>query len=167
MNRKEYYRKKYGDIPDNILNALISLDRHEEYLKRKDPLGNAILFGDESELYRSNIIMYFSCEDEATKPKFKCPYLSEALELLERRYPTDYDLLMNKYFSDNPKSADEIAAEHGVKKATVYQRISTARLRLRRNIGRVKHKENFWLNHKLSLRQSNFLIRKDGFHLVL
>ena len=67
MDRRKYYRERYGDIPENILNELIRLDRHEEYIKRKDPIGRAILYGDETELYRSAIIKYFSCDDSKQK----------------------------------------------------------------------------------------------------
>ena len=140
MDKKQFYREKYGDIPENILNELIRLDRHEEYLKRKDALGHAILYGDETELYRSAIIKYFSCEDDNHKPNISCPYLSDALDVLEKSNHTDHDLIMNKYFSDVPKKVKDIAAEKGVKKQAIYKRIKKAHFKLKKII--IMHKNN-------------------------
>ena len=138
MDRRKYYREKYGDISEDILDELIRFDRHEEYLKRKDALGHAILYGDETELYRSAIIKYFSCEDDNHKPDISCSYLSDALDMLEKSNHADHDLIMNKYFSDDPLKVKDIAAEKGVKKQAIYKRIKNAHFKLKRII--IAHK---------------------------
>ena len=134
MDRRKYYREKYGNISENILDELIRLDRHEEYINKKDPMGSAILYGDETELYRSAIIKYFSCEDSNQKTDISCPYLSDALDVLEKSNHADHDLIMNKYFSDDPLKVKDIATEKGVKKQAIYKRIKNAHFKLKRII---------------------------------
>ena len=131
MNNRQAYIEKYGNVPDNIIDELVKSDEHIKYVNRKDPLGTAILYGDESELYSSNLIRFFSFYDAHKKPVIKCPYLSKALDELEMCRPFEYYLIINKFFSDDPKSYKDIAAERGVQVGTIYNVMSKAKSRLR------------------------------------
>ena len=142
MNKKDMmlkYRKQYEgvDIPDRIIEELIRIDYHEQYFMRKDPIGKAIFFGNDIELYKDGFINYFSCDDTYHKPKFNCPLLYDALTILQSIDLVGYELIMGHYFSDAPKSSAELASELGVKASSVYQKRYIALRRLKRIIVRL------------------------------
>lgn len=130
---KMKYRKLYPnvDIPDSILEELIKIDYHEQYVMRKDPLGKAYLYGSEEQLYRKKIIRFFSYEDDYLKPKINCSFLSDALDELKTIDLIGYKLIMD-YYSNDPKSTSYLADMLGVTKRKVYQirEIALSRLRV-------------------------------------
>ena len=116
MSRKDKYIKQYGNtITDKILRVMISFDCHEDYVRRKDPLGRAILFGNEDELAKYNIAGHIIGNKEENYD-----YLYMALDELKEHSQLEYEVVTRFYLDDKYKNAKEIAAKLGLSFQYVY-----------------------------------------------
>ncbi len=132
MSKKHFYIKFSDDVPNSIEKHYNRILRREEYLLEKDPLGSAVFFGNEDELYKYNIVGYIiSKENEQNRSDNGYEFLTKALDKMKKVYPMEYEVLESYYLSENHKSIIEIANDRGISKQAVSKLLSRAKKHLK------------------------------------
>ena len=139
MDRRKKYKKMYGNVPENFIDESIKIDRHISYSKNKDPLGRALYFGNENDLYQHKIAVQIINKEKNKESSY--PYLEKALKKLKAVKPMEYETLYSYYLSDDPKNIKEIAAARGISKQAVSKMLANARKHLKTLVIYYKNKK--------------------------
>ena len=135
MGKKHFYHTFGDNVPEDITKQFNKILRHEEYLLEKDPLGKAIFFGNENELYKYNIEQYINDKENEenlnNESVQEIELLKQALKKLKKIYPLEHEIVMHYYFSDKKTTMIQIAKDKNISKQAVSQILKRAYMHLK------------------------------------
>ena len=131
MKKKHYYIK-LDNVSSEFEKQYNKIVRKEEYLLEKDPIGNAVFFGNEDELYKHKIVDYITAKENDKIESQRCKeYLRNALAELKIKYPLEYSILESYYLSDKRMNTIEIAKSRNISKQAVSKLLCKAKKHLK------------------------------------
>ena len=139
MKKKHKYIK-LKNVSSEFEKFYNKVARQEEYRLEKDPLGSALLFGNEDDLHKYKIVDYINAkENEQIENKRRKEYLDKALAELKENYPLEHKVFTSRYSPEKELSVSQIAKEIGRSNQMVYFLLKKSKVHLQSLVNKYKN----------------------------